>query len=362
MNYNKNKNEFFLNEKNKLITQNYYQEYNKIKFKNKNVKYAVIIIVFFVLFFYRSKRFHSDLNKIHIAMSLNDNYTYPIMVSITSIILNSNKDTFIEFHILIGKDVKTKNQKKISSLKRLNHNIKFSFHHVGNNFNGWIHGKKKLTVASFYRSIAAELIKNVDKIIYLDGDTLAYGDLSEMYNLNMDNFYFRGVREILPRRVETKLNRSRFICAGVMVMNLKLIRKDHVFKTFKKYYLKYFKKKKYYGDQHIINTLFRDKINFLPPKFGTWFMNKKYIKKYKSLKPIIYTTKELLEANKNPIIRHLWGTTKEGLFLKNKPWLIKEHCEIKKEWQYYAKKTGYYSSICKIYKNACLIKKRINEK
>ena len=48
-------------------------------------------------------------------------------------------------------------------------------------------------------------------------------------------------------------------------------------------------------------------------------MNKKYIKKFKSLKPIIYTTKELIEANKNPIVRHLWGTTEEGLFLKNKP-------------------------------------------
>ena len=82
-------------------------------------------------------------------------------------------------------------------------------------------------------------------------------------------------------------------------------------------------------------------------------MNKKYIKKYKSLKPIIYTTKELIEANKNPIIRHLWGTTKEGLFLENKPWLLKETCGIKKEWQYYAQKTGYYSSICKKYKNAC---------
>lgn len=94
MNYNKNKNEFFLNEKNKLITQNYYQECNNIKFKNKNVKYVVIIIAFSVLFVYTSKRFHSDLNKIHIAMSLNDNYTYPIMVSITSIILNSNKKYF----------------------------------------------------------------------------------------------------------------------------------------------------------------------------------------------------------------------------------------------------------------------------
>ena len=353
MNNKRSKNEFFLKEKSKFISQNYSlsQEYNK--FKNKNVNYQIIIILFFIFFLYRNKIFHDNLNKIHIAMSLNDNYTYPIMVSITSILLNSNKNTYIEFHILIGKDVKAKNKKKIASLKRLNHNIKFSFHHVGNNFKGWIHGKKKLTVASFYRSIAAELIKNVDKIIYLDGDTLTYGDLSEMYHLNMDNAYFRGVREIISEAAEPKIDKSRFICAGVMVMNLKLIRRDHIFNIFKKYYLKYFKKKIYYGDQHIINALFRNKIKFLPPKFGTWFMNKKYIKIYESLKPIIYTKKELIKANKNPIIRHLWGTTKEGLLLKNKPWLLNKTCEIKKEWQYYAKKTGYYSSICKMFKNAC---------
>lgn len=159
MNNKKIKNEFFLKEKDKLIVQNL--SLKQFKFN----KYIVIFIAFTILLFYRKKDFQDNLNNIHIAMSLNDNYTYPIMVSITSIILNSNKNTFIEFHILIGKDVKNENKKKITSLKRLNHNIKFSFHYVGNNFNGWIHGKKKLTVASFYRSIAAELIKNVDKII-----------------------------------------------------------------------------------------------------------------------------------------------------------------------------------------------------
>ena len=222
MNNKKIKNEFSLKEKDKLIAKNL--SLKQFKF----IKFTGIIIVFTILLFYRNKNLQENLNNIQIAMSLNDNYTYPIMVSITSIILNSNKNTFIEFHILIGKDVKNENKKKITSLKRLNHNIKFSFHNVGNNFNGWIHGKKKLTVASFYRSIIAELIKNVDKIIYLDGDTLTFSDLSEMYQLNMNNLYFRGVREVL-------LPGNKSICAGVMLMNLKLIRENHVFDTFKKY-------------------------------------------------------------------------------------------------------------------------------
>jgi lipopolysaccharide biosynthesis glycosyltransferase len=170
-------------------------------------------------------------------MSLNDNYIYIIMVSITSILLNSNNNTFIQFHLLIGNDVKIENQNKITSLKRLNHNSNFTFYNVGNIFNGWKHMRKGITVATFYRSIVGELIKNVDKIIYLDGDTLTYGDLSEMYQLNMHNLYFRGIKEIVRNKYlgEGK-DVSKFICAGVMLINLKLIREDHLFDTFKNYY------------------------------------------------------------------------------------------------------------------------------
>jgi lipopolysaccharide biosynthesis glycosyltransferase len=170
MYYKNKKNELYNKEKVGFVTQNY-------------IKYIILVMIFYTLVFKRNNIIYENPSHIHIAMSLNNNYTYPIMVSITSILYNSNKNTFIEFHILIGNDVKIENQNKILSLKNLKNNTNFSFHNVGNNFNGWIHGKKKLTVASFYRSILAELIKNVDKIIYLDGDTLTYGDISEMYQL-----------------------------------------------------------------------------------------------------------------------------------------------------------------------------------
>ena len=107
------------------------------------------------------------------------------------------------------------------------------------------------------------------------------------------------------------------------------------------------------NNQYIINVLFINKINFLPPKFGIWFMTQQYIKKYESLKPLIYSRDDLINANNKPIIRHLWGTTKEGFYLARKPWNLNKDCQIKKDWQYYANKTGYYSSICEIYKTVC---------
>ena len=322
-----------------------------IIFRLELIKFIILLVLLFIIKLYR---LYKNSNIINIAMSLNNNYTYPIMVSITSILLNSNKNTSIHFHLLKGYDVDIENQNKILSLKHINNNTNFKFYDVGNNFNGWKVSRKKITVAAFYRSIIGELIKNVDKMIYLDGDTLIYGDLYEMYQLNMDNLYFRGIREIVSKKYRPKLNSSRYICDGVMLMNLKLIREEHFYDTFRNYYLKFKKKRIYLHDQHIINTLFRDKIGFLPPKFGIWFMSEAKIKKYNSLNPLIYTIDELREANNKPIIRHLWGKTQEGIYLFEKPWLLKKSCKIKEEWQYYANKTGYYHSICKFFKNACL--------
>ena len=172
MNNKNKKNEFYLNKKENLITRNY-SLIKKFK-KSKIIKYIVLISSIHILCFNLSKNICENQNHIHIAMSLNDNYTYPIMVSITSILLNSNKNTFIQFHILKGNDVTIENQNKISSLKKLNYNTNFSFHNVGNIFNGWIHGKKKITVAGFYRSIAGELIFYSSKFYIIKYNLIKY--------------------------------------------------------------------------------------------------------------------------------------------------------------------------------------------
>ena len=119
-----------------------------------------------------------------------------------------------------------------------------------------------------------KLISNITKIIYLDGDTLTYSDLSEMYNIRMDKLYFKGVGE--TKWIHRK-KKKKFICAGVMLMNLKLIRENNVYEKFREYYLKFFNKGIYFGDQQIINELFNQRIGFLPPKYGMWFINNKTI-------------------------------------------------------------------------------------
>ena len=187
-------------------------------------------------------------------------------------------------------------------------------------------------------------------LIYLDGDTLIYNDLTEMYELNMDNLYFRGVYEIFHNY---RANSHKSICDGVMLININLIREEKLYKKFKEYYFHFYNKGNYYGDQAIINQFFYNKIGYLPAKFGIWFINKKYMQLYGNVRPIIYNKTELLDAINNPVIRHLWGYRDTDLF-RIKPWEIKNTSKIKKEWNYYARKTGYYYFICKTYIYACM--------
>ena len=333
---------------NKYRNNNFYKKIKIFSFQKYALFKFLYAFLFIILIIYFSLFQKKTNHHIHIAMSMTNNYVYIIMVSITSILINSKKTTFINFHLLIGNDFKNENKKNIYSLKRLNKKCKFNFYNVGNNFKGWIHGRNR-SVASFYRIILGEIIEKVDKIIYLDGDTLIYNDLSEMYKLNMKNLYFRGIGEIIKKYFK----KNKFICAGVMLMNLKLIKKYHVFKIFQNYYLKNFKKGIYYGDQYIINILFNNKIGFLPPKFGMHFINEKYIVKYMNLKRLIYSKKELKESINRPIIRHFWGFKINGLFV-GKPWQTKRYDKFKELWNYYAKKTGKYTLICKTFKKACI--------
>ena len=69
------------------------------KYSNKKSKRKVplIFILIIILYFFNLKHslYYKKFNFINIAMALNNNYTYPTMVSITSILINKKNKTFI---------------------------------------------------------------------------------------------------------------------------------------------------------------------------------------------------------------------------------------------------------------------------
>lgn len=306
----------------------------------KNRKLIFIIIFFFVLIFEVDKK----KNIIPIVFALNNEYTYPLIVTLTSILYNASNTTYYYFYIMIPGDFLRKNIKLILGLKKLYPNCKIKFINLKNKYSGW-KIRKHYSISTYYRLSISSFINNFDKIIYLDCDTLIHKDLLDFYNLNMKGNYYMGLAAQDIRRLVINGTRN-FIGAGVLLINLIELKKINAPYLFEKYYKKYGTKKE---DEYLINAVFYNKIGFLPFKFGIPDFDNKL------LTPIKFwygyhghsngTLKELIEAAKDPTITHEAYTLKKW-WERNYNKLTK----IGKKWIYYAYKSNAFDDICKAYK------------
>lgn len=117
------------------------------------------------------------------------------------------------------------------------------------------------------RAAYPKIFSDLDYILSLDIDTIVTEDISDLWNLDMSNYYVAGVRDT-PEFNKNGL----YINAGVMLLNLDKIRKSHrddqlIFK------LNHIKRE--YVEQDLINETFSNHILELPSEYNSHplFMN-----------------------------------------------------------------------------------------
>ena len=82
---------------------------------------------------------------------------------------------------------------------------------------------KKWTWMVLMKAYLSKLIP-LDKVLYLDYDTLVLGDLSPLWELDMTDYYYGGVREPLKSKGGAWYQRDLYINAGVLLCNLNKLR------------------------------------------------------------------------------------------------------------------------------------------
>ena len=281
---------------------------------------------------------------IPIAMSLDDRYIYTTIIAMTSIMENSYKSTNYEFYIMHPPEFSMENKIILKNMEKKYNRCSINLINMGLKFKT-AKIKGRITTPAYYRLALAELLPNIDKIIYLDGDILAFVDLKEMYDLDMDGYYYKGYLDILQDSFN--LDNDIYICSGVLLINLEELRKDDMLNKTYKFMEENRQRllKEQYHDQPIINALCYRKIGILPPKFGIFAypnLENLYddITLYRNSK--IYSKEELKDAYFYPKVLH---------FTRGKPWKLRNNFKLNLWWEY-AKKTGYYEEICKTY-NLC---------
>ena len=287
--------------------------------------------------------------KIAVAYGLDNKYTYPTLVSMISVLENSSRYTFYTFYLLVEKNIfKQENKDKLMHLEDKYERCKINILELTNE-NLKYARTNRYPMAAYYRLLLPDLITDFNRVIYLDGDTLVFTDLTEMFNLEMNNNIMLGfVDNSFQKAEEFGIKTYKYAISGVLLINLKKLRKyNYTAKFFD--FIEDNKDKLTQEDQTVINIVLHGKIDLLPPKYGMWnFVKREDLIKHNCYGNInsnikAYDEKEVFKAWKLPAIIH---------YVRAKPWKRKNsftHREFHEKWWDYAKKSDEFNEILKYY-------------
>lgn len=278
----------------------------------------------------------------NILYTLNDNFVPQVGTGITSICKNNKKAEKINFYI-ISYGIKKDNKNKLSRLcKKYNRDIDIIELDDLNeyfDFNFDTLGWNKVILARLL--MGSILPKTVDKIIYLDGDTVVRDGLKELWETNLGS-------SIVGMSIEPTVDKKRkksldienypYYNSGVILVNLKKWRD----KNCEKKIIQYYKEKNgllFAADQDAINVVLKDNIHTISPKYNYYniFYQYSYYFLSKLMKPLKYAdyvSKEMYdEARQNPTIIHYLG--------EERPWRKGNTHKYKNDYQKYLKMTPW---------------------
>lgn len=270
-------------------------------------------------------------NELNIVFVADDNYIKYTAVTITSILLNNENENFC-FHI-ISNNISQKNKNEIYKLRKYN-NFKIKYYEIENHknklFNFLMSYYKKLpnvkyiTNTALAKFLIPRIFKNLDKILYLDGDIIVQKDLKSLYDYNLFNYYAGIVNHSLTNlsRINKakSLNLKNYFNSGVILFNVKKWNEDNLDDKLIKL-TPNIEKNRTYIDQDYFNVLFNEEVLALPYIYNTLF--------YPNMSDAVKDFKEKgLDAS---VIIHYIS--------KYKPW--KGYWD--KRWNYYYKKSPFFN-------------------
>ena len=283
--------------------------------------------------------------------SLDNGYLYPTLVAMTSLVENIGKNVFYDIYVLISPDFTEKNKNILKSVEtRHPDDCKIIFIQMSDQYEGK-DTNSDIPLASYYRLELHNLLPNVDRVIYMDGDTIVFQDLSELITLDMKGNYILGFLDTKVNELEKfNIKNGIFVCAGVILMDLHALRKNNYSQKFNDF-LEVNIGNLYQHDQTTINVVCQGKISTLPPKYGMWnFKNRETAIEHndKQLNKVKSTEKDFLYSYYYPAILH---------YVSNKPFKKRIiNRPFHDEWWEYANKTGYYDDIIKYINKAPYLK------
>lgn len=269
----------------------------------------------------------------------NDLYCAKVAASICSVYSNNSDMEELEVYI-IGQDISGENKARFDALGKQFHRqihlidlgsldqyFPFDF-----DTRGWA------PVVLARLACDKLLPTNIDRILYLDGDTINLCSLAQLWDADLGENVLGGCIEATVTRsrcVQLEMEDTPYINSGVLLINLKKWRQE----KWGDRIIEFYRGKGgqlFAPDQDAINGALKDKILFLPPKYNFyniyWFYPYRVLKKLMGPAPY-YEPQVYQESLDHPAIIHYLG--------EERPWRKGNRHKFKNQYRQYLEQTPW---------------------
>lgn len=251
---------------------------------------------------------------IPVVVAADSNYTIPMIVTIGSILLSAKKETTYQIIIITDNLFQ---EEKVAELKKKFFDFQYTIYRIEEQqLQMAVIRNEGLTMFTYARLFIPRFLKDFDKCIYLDTDVVVLEDLTELFAFDMEPYYVAGVKDYgvqMAAKDNSKIRKvlsidsmDSYVNAGVLLMNLRKMREEHIDVAC----MELIGKKWRYEDQDIINKCCYGEIGILPIKYNVLY---RYYQRSEFWEEGFYPKEDMRLAQEKPAILHYTG--------KNmKPW------------------------------------------
>ena len=217
--------------------------------------------------------------------SCDESFLKYCMVSMSSLLKNVSSECFCRIYVL-NTDISDEAQKtfceQIDSMK-LSSKYEICFEDVSENLNLIEHEfplRDYYSKTTYYRLLIADMHPEYDKVIYIDSDTIVQGDISELYNENIDDHYLGACHEQVMVQIDEYgeyvekclgISRHNFFNAGILLINCKEFRDKQLLHRFLEELHAY--DFVVTQDEDYLNLITKDHVKFLDQRWNTEIFN-----------------------------------------------------------------------------------------
>ena len=213
------------------------------------------------------------METIHIAMAICDaSGHYSKFPATTMASLFEHTEAPIQIHILHDGTISEENQERFLQLAH-HYGQGLQFHRVS--LDGRLQdlpSLQSITVGTLFRTMIPDVLGDLSKVIYLDGDLIVNLDIQDLWQIDVSDYCLAGVldvedtREVVIKRhvyQQLGIDSKSYINAGVLLMNLDRMRQQsNLYQQALELLMAH--PDLIYADQDVINKVYQSSLLLLP--------------------------------------------------------------------------------------------------